>query len=282
MELHNSELSTGIDGWVFILLFLVIYIVVILSGKSLNRYLLGNPVFLRLPKQYKSSLEKYFPFYNALDDKKKRLFERRVQRFIYSKQFIPRSGLGPVTPEMKAMIAGSAIQLTWGYPHVYFRHFRRILIYPNNYYSTITRKYHKGEVNFRGLIVISWKDFMDGFSDHTDGINLGFHEMAHALRLINIVANEEFDFYDRRVMDDFDRESQAEIDRIEKNPGINTLFRGYSITNKEEFFAVSVELFFEQSCLLKKHNLKLYNILEKIFKVDPEKVCRGNQQRLRA
>ena len=90
---------------------------------------------------------------------------------------------------MKALIAGSAIQLTFGYPDVDFGHFWRILIYPDNYYSTITHRYHKGEVNIKGIIVLSWKSFKEGFADSTDGRNLGFHEMAHALRLINIVEN---------------------------------------------------------------------------------------------
>ncbi|MBK7711171.1 MAG: hypothetical protein IPJ37_09645 [Bacteroidales bacterium] len=35
----------------------------------------------------------------------------------------------------------------------------------------------------------------EGFSNQTDGLNsLGLHEMDHALRLINIVENEEYDF----------------------------------------------------------------------------------------
>jgi MtfA peptidase len=121
---------------------------------------------------------------------------------------------------MKAMIAGSAIQLTFGYPDIYFVHFWRILNYPDNYYSTITRRYHKGEVNRRELIVLSWKSFREGFADPSDSRNLGYHEMAHALRLINIVANEEYDFYDQDTMNEFEDEANLEIKKIPVRHGV--------------------------------------------------------------
>ena len=37
--------------------------------------------------------------------------------------------------EMKALIGGAAIQLTFGHPSIYFTHFKRILVYPDSYYS---------------------------------------------------------------------------------------------------------------------------------------------------
>jgi MtfA peptidase len=178
---------------------------------------------------------------------------------------------------MKAMVAGSAIQLSFGYPSVYFRHFRKILIYPDNYYSTITRQYHKGEVNVRGLIVLSWKDFHAGFTNPTDGVNLGLHEMAHALRLINIVENNEFNFYEKRIMLQFDTEARIEMDKIRNSIQGPSIFRDYSITNHEEFFAVAVELFFERACIFKEYNPRLYRLLVDIFKVDPESICKKTQ-----
>jgi len=144
--------------------------------------------FTSIQERYKLPLQKYFKYYNALNPTDKKLFENRVQKFINLKQFIPR-GMEKVTDEMKALIAGSAIQLMSGFPKIYFAHFRRILVYPDNYYSDISMQYHKGEVNMGGLIVLSWKNFVDGYIDQTDGRNLGLHEMAHALRLENAIRN---------------------------------------------------------------------------------------------
>lgn len=233
--------------------------------RNLKKYL-----FLRnLEKVYKPYLLQYFPFYNYLSTKEKLVFEQRVQKFIDLKQFIPRGGIKEITPEMKAMIAGSAIQLTFGYPGVYFRHFWRILIYPDNYYSTITHQYHKGEVNVKGIIVLSWKSFKDGFKFPSDGLNLGFHEMAHALRLINIVDNDEYDFYDRKIMDEFEKEAHYETIKILNSPEGVSLFRNYSVSNIDEFFSVSVECFFERSFEFKNYNPRLYLLLSKILKIDP-------------
>lgn len=225
-----------------------------------------------LEKIYRPYLSQYFHFYNCLDQKNKILFERRVQKFIDMKEFIPRGGLQLITPEMKAMIAGSAIQITFGYPNIYFRYFCKILIYPDNYYSTITHQYHKGEVNRRGIIVLSWHSFKAGFSNLTDGINLGYHEMAHALRLINIVANEEYDFYDQKIMNEFEMEAKSEIIKIINSPHETSLFRNYSTTNIDEFFSVAIECFFEKSSDFKDYNLKLYQLLTKILKIDPEQL----------
>jgi MtfA peptidase len=251
----------------------VIYFQIRFSNTPFIKRNLKKYFFLRnLEKVYRPFLSQYFPLYNSLDDKDKIRFERRVQKFIDLKQFIPRGGLKTITPEMKATIAGCAIQLTYGYPSVYFRHFWRILIYPDNYYSTITHKYHKGEVNIKGIIVLSWKSFKDGFADPSDGQNLGYHEMAHALRLINIVENEEYDFYDREIMNDFEKEAHNETLKILNSPGGVSLFRSYCVTNVDEFFSVAVECFFEKPFALKDYNLKLYTLLSKILKIDPAKM----------
>lgn len=233
--------------------------------RNFKRYL----ILRNLDTRYKPFLIKYFKFYNALEPLERTLFEKRVQKFIDMKQFIPRGGIKEVTPAMKAMIAGSAIQITFGYPDVYFRHFWRILIYPDNYYSSITRRYHKGEVNARGIIVLSWNSFSEGFEDPADGRNLGFHEMAHALRLINIVENDEYDFYDRSIMKEFEAEAQKETVKILNSPEGTSLFRSYCVTNTDEFFSVAVECFFERPADFRDYNPRLYELLSQILKSDP-------------
>lgn len=255
----------------FLLFLPLIYLrLTVLSDSRFIKKNIGRFIILRnLEKVYRPYLIRYFKFYNALNPKDKLLFEKRVQKFIDMKQFIPRGGIKVITPEMKVMVAGSAIQLTFGYPGVYFRHFWRILIYPDNYYSSITHMYHKGEVNIGGLIVISWESFMEGFRDPDDGTNLGFHEMAHALRLINIVQNEEYDFYDREIMKQFEDEAHNETLKILNAPAGTSLFRDYSVTNADEFFSVAVENFFERPEDFRRHNLKLYTLLTRILKLDP-------------
>ncbi|MGD1889764.1 MAG: zinc-dependent peptidase [Cyclobacteriaceae bacterium] len=119
-------------------------------------------------REIEGILARYFPYYQQLPMSQKKIFMKRVMHFIQQKQFIPR-GFKPVTLEMKAMISASAVQLTFGLPEVSLSHFRRILIYSDDYYSTITRRYHKGEVNPRlQAIVLSWRSFVEGYADVTD------------------------------------------------------------------------------------------------------------------
>ena len=235
--------------------------------KNLKQYFPAR----KLEEVYKPYLATYFSFYNALDSEKKVLFEKRVQRFIDLKQFVPR-GLPEVTAEMKAAIAGTAIQLTFGYPDVYFRHFWRILVYPDSYYSAITHRYHMGEVDTRGLIALSWKGFKEGFANPSDGRNLGYHEMAHALRLANIVDNEEYDFCDMNIIDEFDREAVKEAAKLRNTPAEPSLFKGYFLQDRYEFFSVTVECFFEKPVELLNYNPKLFYLLTKILKINPYEI----------
>jgi Mlc titration factor MtfA (ptsG expression regulator) len=211
-------------------------------------------------------LLKNFIVYKLLGEKGRRQFEKRVCRFIRMKNFRAGNNMQEITAEMRIMVAASAIQITYGYPDVYFKHFETIILFADDYYSKITGLYHEGEVNAGGAIVLSWRSFLSGFSDRTDGKNLALHEMAHALRLTNIVDNEEYDFIDRQTMHDFDDQALIEIDKI-KN-GENSFFRSYGSSNREEFFSVSVECFFEQPHEFRTYNPILYLLLAQILKLD--------------
>src|SRR5690606_1678772 len=126
---------------------------------------------------------------------------------LYGKRFIPRN-VAEVTIEAKVLIAACAVQLTFGLPDIYLQHFNKILVYPDDYYSSITKRFHKGEVNpMFGIIVISWQSFIDGYIYTHDAKNLGLHEMAHALRLENIIRDKEYRFFDKELMDQLDRQA---------------------------------------------------------------------------
>lgn len=232
-------------------------------------YINRNLLFKKLRPAYKSVLQKYSKYYNQLSSNDKSLFERRVQKFINMKKFIPRGGLEKVTVEMKALIAGCAVQITFGYPSVYFTFFDRILIYEDNYYSGITRKYHQGEVNSRGYIVLSWKNFIKGYATQNDGRNLGLHEMAHALMLENAIHNFEYDFLKFEYIKAFDVIAKLEMQKIRN--GQTSFFRSYAGENMQEFFAIVVENFFEKPVELNNYDPDLYLLMTKLLLQDPLK-----------
>ncbi len=240
----------------------------IFKGRRGNRKLVEVD-FRPIELKYKEPLEEHFTYYQNLGAENKRRFESRVQAFIDANEFIPR-GYTHVTDEMKALIAGSAVQLTFGFYHLNFEHFSKILIYPDDYYSRITRKYHAGEVNMRGLVVLSWRNFVEGYKDHTDGKNLGLHEMAHALRLENGIENGEYDFIDADLLDRFHELGVEETRLIKRSQ--TPFFRHYAAMNMHEFFSVAVENFFERSEEFRDYHPELYNCLSQLLKQDPLKL----------
>ncbi len=223
-----------------------------------------------LGAEYKIALEKYLRFYQMLPPAEKVLFEKRVQYFIEDKEFIGR-GIENVTPEMQALIAGSAIQLTYGLPSIYFSHFKKILIYPDTYYSQLSHAYHEGEVNAGGIIVLSWKKFVEGFINNDDGINLGLHEMAHALKLANAISDEESGFIEDDLLDKWTRLSRVEIEKAGR--GESNFFRAYANVDSQEFFAVAVENFFERPQKFHDWNPELYEVLAAMLNLNPLKMA---------
>lgn len=215
-------------------------------------------------------LRKYSSYYRRLKADHKNEFNKRVAIFIYTKEFIPRQ-LEYVTEEMKIVVASLAIQLTFGLPKIYLSHFSKILIYPDNYYSTINKAHHKGEVNPRfGIIVLSWKNLVHGISNETDGINLGLHELAHAIHLENRISNKEYGFMDVKLWKKFSDLAEYEMFKIKE--GDTSLFRSAAAIDHYEFFAVLIENFFEKPKAVKKYSPNLYRKTTLLLQQDPLKL----------
>jgi len=220
-------------------------------------------------KEIRQILEHHFAYYRDLEETDQNKFIGRVAQFISLKSFIPRM-FKVVTAEMKVLISAAAVQLTFGLSEVCLRHFRRIIIYPDAYYSTVTKQMHKGEVNPEaGAIVLSWKSFLSGYANPDDSYNLGLHEMAHALELENLIKNEEYAFFPEEVWSDFQQEADVISRRIRS--GQHEFFRTYAGTNEQEFFAVAVENFFERAESFRQGFPQLYSILVLLLNQDPLK-----------
>lgn len=238
------------------------YAVVLRSSGSLRNNLIP------LAPRYKEILIRFFPYYNNLSQKDKAKFEDKLGNIILSKSFIPRN-FDQVTDEMKVLISATAVQLTFGLDRVYLSHFNKILIYPNDYYSSITKKFHKGEVNPAfGMIVLSWNSFVMGYlNTPRDGINLGIHEMAHALRLENIIRNSEYQFFNEGLLEQLDEFGLKVCERPDHDQV--KFFRPYACVNTHEFFAVAIENFFERPNQLYGESPGLYNVLCALLNQNP-------------
>jgi Mlc titration factor MtfA (ptsG expression regulator) len=224
--------------------------------------------FKPLSVSINSILSTKFTYYKQLNSFEKERFIFRVKRFIVNKDFESRGEL-IVTDEMKILIAATAIQLTFGFPPIILKFFTKIIIYPTKYYSPMTKTKNIGEVNQRGIIVLSWDYFMKGLERPHDGLNVGLHEMSHALKLENAINNGEYGFLSSLFLGKLHKEAIKEMRRIRQ--GQNTFIRKYAATNQEEFFAVCIEYFFEKPKEFKYEIPILYQVLTQLLRQDPAK-----------
>ncbi len=253
-------------------MFLLAIIPILIVGFFVNRshvfqqLLAAEGVKPSLSKSELQSLEKYFAFYRALPARSQRIFAYRVKRFRKLTDFTPRE-MDAVTMEMEVLISASAVQIAFGFDDVFLAHFERIIVYPDQFFSTADQRYHKGEVNpAMKVIVISWRHFVEGYATE-EGLNLGLHEMAHALQLENIIMNDEFDFMDEQTIKTWHQLAHQEMKQIRS--GATSFFRAYAATNHAEFFAVAVENFFERPQEFYEHHMDLYKTLVKLLRQNP-------------
>lgn len=244
---------------------IAITLIVYFSYKQLSK---AFGVFY-LPKndaiRFNAFYQKYLGYYNKLSSSQKKRFLHRVYSLLKSIKIIGRQGF-KVSEQEKLLVVASIVQLTFGFKYYTLPRFKTFFIYPDSYKSPITGKLHDGEVHPRGLIVLSWKKLVKGHAVTNDNINLGLHEMAHALMHTIIYTNNHEPNLDS-ALDQVLNLSEKEIEKI--NSEDFHLFRSYAATNKPEFFAVAVEHFFEGPIELKNQLPDLYNSLKTLLKQDP-------------
>src|SRR6478609_4275148 len=108
-------------GWIIIVMFLLVLVVVPIVGsyqviRDILKYFFSdwynrNLFFTKVDPVRKDFLTKNFNYYKALGYRDRHIFERRVQKFITMKNFESREGL-VVTMEMETLVAAAAIQVT--------------------------------------------------------------------------------------------------------------------------------------------------------------------------
>jgi MtfA peptidase len=206
----------------------------------------------------------YIEFYKSLSPLKQETFRYRVRKFVASKIIVGKGNIR-LPDQMRAFVAASAIQVTFGLEDWDLVHFHTIRIYPKEFYSRINESYLKGGTSLNGVIWFSWKDYLSGYSNQQNGINLGLHEMAHALAINMREGNQDIDF--ESAYAEFEEQAEALIPVVrEKKIGF---LRSYAGVNVHEFFAVSVEQFFEQPVEFKKLMPIVYSRLATLLNQDP-------------
>lgn len=265
-----------------LLLFFVLFIIVFTFGMSVVTSPVLALLYLdrthRLQKlmyrigdhesETENSIDRYHPFYLALGAAQKKEFLWRVYYFIKTTDFVIKFKTDRT--KVKMTIAFAAAQISLGLTIKSFTQYGKVIVYPDDYFSQINQRYHKGEVNpGAGIIVLSWKSILYGLSKKNDGINLLIHEFAHALRLEHKMRSEEYMIFDEDNFAETERLATVELENIRTND--DHFFRKYATTNLDEFFAIASENFFERPLELNENFPNLYISLRKLYNQDTSK-----------
>jgi MtfA peptidase len=243
-----------------------------------RRWLRARP----FPKKWLTLIQRHVVFFHRLSASDRTELLGHIQVFLAEKRFEGCGGFA-ITDEVRVTIAAQACLLLLHRKTDYFNGLLTILVYPLTYIVEEKRQVGEhvweegtvsrlGETGRRmGSLVLSWGAVKHGAADPSDGKNVVLHEFAHQLDFENDAADGVPGLATREQQLAWAAVMRAEFAslRAADESGIPTLLDTYGATDPAEFFAVSVEAFFEQPHALRAHHPKLYAELRKYFQQDP-------------
>ncbi len=248
VEHHRKEENSpqGNDGIfilvliIFVALFVIRQVRAVERGKK-GRYKSTPARGLRREIPCDEWLVKYNPYYNSLPPTMKERFVQRTLQFMQEKEFRFHS---MVEEEyIPVLISGAAVQMTFGLPNYHMDYFPVIHIIRKEYILNVDQETYYGHVSKSG-IYISWSSFLEGYSDYADSVNVGLHEMAHAVSYDLFLGEQDgHDTAFKERLKGFTKEGTVAF-RAMKG-GVDHILDEYALTNFDEFWAVSIETFFE-------------------------------------
>lgn len=205
------------------------------------------------------------PYYLELTKEGKLKFLGRLIVLLQQKQFRAKEGEID-TIEKRIVILGALTQLTFGLKKFNLPSFDLIRLYPRAFYSAYLQTHVKGLTNRRGTISLSWLDTMRGVHDTNDNLHLALHEWSHALLIDH---QDDYIQWLYSSINKYMREAEKFFEQIKNQQKENHYLRAYAFTNEHEFFAVSVEHFFETPATFASELPELYVIMCSLLNQNP-------------
>ena len=221
---------------------------------------------------YHSVISRYLKYYNRLNLEEQRKFLFRTYLFQHSKNFHYIEV--EETAEMPMLVSAAAVQLTFGLEKFKLNYFDDIFILRDDYHYGFYSRPFMGHVDQTG-IYLSWDNFIKGISNQTPNCNVGLHEMGHALAYVNFVTRTEEDKHFKKEFVNFSKVARPIFTSMQQG-GAKNLLGEYAATNYHEFWAVSVEVFFENSVQFRHELPELYEAMSHVLNQDPLNFITGN------
>ena len=253
---------------------IIIIVSLVVAVLILHRTISGlfNKLYIRRQQRkfianetfYHSIVSRYFRFYNqlGLEDQRKFLFRtflfKKARKFHYIE--VKESA------EMPILISAVAVQLTFGLDKFMLNYFNDIFVLKDDYHYGFYSRPFMGHVDQSG-IYLSWDNFIKGISGLTPYCNMGLHEMGHALAYVTFITETEEDKHFKKEFKNFSKVARPIFTSMQE--GNRNLLGEYAAVNYHEFWAVSVETFFENPVCLKQDLPELYEAMSRLLRQDP-------------
>ena len=132
-------------------------------------------------------LKEKVSFYNSLSRQDRESYENSIAIFLAEHTVTGVSGV-QITDEVLALVAATAVRLTFRRPGWEYHNFGEILIYPSGFAADGSYSTKGGEgftaaglVHSQGGVILSLPHLLRSFEHANDGFNVGYHEFAHVL-----------------------------------------------------------------------------------------------------
>jgi MtfA peptidase len=193
-------------------------------------------------------------------------FSRAAHAFLSDR---PITGIGTdVTDELRVLVAASAVTLSFRWSGYKWRQLPEVLLYPDNF----DREYQfggaerAGTVDNWGTVVLSVPALVHSFQHPDDCYHVGLHEFAHVLDLGRSRPNGIPPGLSMAQMRRWVEIQRTEMEELRMG---RSILEPYGMSNDVEFFAVSVEAFFQTPIEMRVRHQSLYSFLSEYFDQDP-------------
>ncbi|MDN3547702.1 zinc-dependent peptidase [Mucilaginibacter aquaedulcis] len=253
-------------------LLIIILIIIVLGAYYIISKKRKAKLFMAVAEPvFKSLLAQHIPFYQALDNSAKLIFEHKVSEFLAG---ITIEGVGTTVDDTdRVMIASSAVIPVFGFNDWKYSNLTNVILYPDTFDGEFQFEGENrnilgmvGSGYMNGQMILSRAALIKGFSRSAGRENTAIHEFVHLLDKFdgatdgvpeNLLAHEYVMPWLKMIHHEIHKIEDGESDI---NP--------YAITNEAEFFAVVSEYFFQKPHELKHKHPDLYGMLSKIFMQD--------------
>ena len=239
-------------------------------------------ILMRMPlaPAHQTIIEQNMPVYGKLPADLRARLDRLIQRFLDEIEFVGRDGFDVCT-EAKVTIAAQACFLIAGPHDRWFRTLDKVIVYPapfakhrdpvEKFFAANPDRELIGESWMAGPVLLAWDHAVYGCLETADGENLLIHEFAHQLDELDGRGDGRPPLPPDQCKETWDVIFQHAYERLCESVTRDepSVFDPYGSINRAEFFAITVESFFEKPADVKLNEPQIFEQLAQYFGFDP-------------